>query len=194
MGPPVKGGSDRAFTEQVRSELRSELAPAQPDPFATKLSDLVGGAGLPPAAGGKKRNIPAASALSGAAGGSNVGGSRAGGSRAASQLSVARSQHSVSQLSAARSQRSGVAPSAASGGAPHNDDADDMRSQLSAATSLSWRTPSTIRSSEPSAIARNKIAELTLRLELERVLRLQRETELEAQRSENAKAKAKEVR
>ena len=57
-----------------------------------------------------------------------------------------------------------------------------MRSQLSVATSASWRTPSSIRSSEPSAVARNKIAELQLRVELERVMRLQKESELEEER------------
>ena len=56
------------------------------------------------------------------------------------------------------------------------------------ATSASWRTPSSIRSSEPSAIARNKIAELQLRVELERVLRLQKEAELEAERREKVSA------
>ena len=50
---------------------------------------------------------------------------------------------------------------------------------MSRATSLS------ARSSEPSAVARNKIAELQLRVELERVLRLQKETELEQQRREH---------
>ena len=39
-------------------------------------------------------------------------------------------------------------------------------------------------SSEPSAIARNKIAELQLRVELERVVRLQREMELEQKRKD----------
>lgn len=58
----------------------------------------------------------------------------------------------------------------------------------SVATSVSRRgAPSSIRSSEPSEVARNKIAELELRLKLERVreleLRLQREKELEAQKS-----------
>jgi len=56
-------------------------------------------------------------------------------------------------------------------------------SQLGSA--ISWRTPSSIRSSEPSEIARNKIAELQLRIELERVVRLQREMELEAKRKEH---------
>ena len=66
--------------------------------------------------------------------------------------------------------------------------AADLRSQLTLGTSASWRTPSSIRSSEPSAIARNKIAELQLRVELERVLRLQKETELEQQRREKLSA------
>ena len=61
--------------------------------------------------------------------------------------------------------------------------AASSRSQLSSAgSSLSWRTPSTIRSSEPTEIARNKVAELQLRLELERVVRLQKEVEMENKR------------
>jgi len=51
--------------------------------------------------------------------------------------------------------------------------------------------PSTIRSSEPSGIARNKLAELQLKLELERVLRLERENELEQQRRINLQLKSK---
>ena len=49
--------------------------------------------------------------------------------------------------------------------------------------------PSTIRSSEPSAIVRHKLAELQLKLELERVLRLERENELENQRRINLELK-----
>ena len=41
-----------------------------------------------------------------------------------------------------------------------------------ASTGISGRTPSSIRTADPSCIARNKIAELELRLELERVVRL----------------------
>lgn len=44
--------------------------------------------------------------------------------------------------------------------------------------------PSTIRSSEASTVARNKIAELELRLELEKIKRLEREAELESLRSQ----------
>ena len=84
-----------------------------------------------------------------------------------------------------RSSASGVSKAAAAA-----DDDDGVRSVLSAVggqdglSTLSWRTPSSIRSSEPSAIARNKIAELQLRVELERVTRLQREMELEQQRKD----------
>lgn len=65
------------------------------------------------------------------------------------------------------------------------------RSQLSVArTSSSTGLPSNIRSSEPSAIVRTKLAELQLKLELERVLRLERENELEQQRQLNMKLKS----
>ena len=76
--------------------------------------------------------------------------------------------------------------------AADDDNSSAMHSAHSAipsvATSVSRRgAPSSIRSSEPSEVARNKIAELELRLKLERVreleLRLQREKELEAQKS-----------
>ena len=65
-------------------------------------------------------------------------------------------------------------------------------SELSVRSSqYSLRTPSTIRTDDPSAIARNKIAELELRLELERVVRLERENELEAQRRQTLEAESK---
>ena len=115
-----------------------------------------------------------------------------------------------SETGSRASQRSSIALSAVSAAAPaataSADPAEDVRSaislgggggsllaarrprsQLSAAdgqSALSWRTPSSIRSSEPSEIARNKIAELQLRVELERVVRLQREMELEKKRKE----------
>ena len=200
-----------------RKQLYAELNPAPRDPFATKLSELVGGDGVAaPVAGGRRGqggygassggsqlggsqlngSQRGGSQLSGSQrgtshlGGSQRGGSQLGGSqlgplpgRSGSQISVARSQHSQRSAASQRSQREHPAAAA------RKD--DDLRSALSGVTSLSWRTPSTIRSSEPSEIARNKIAELQLRLELERVLRLQRETELEAQKAQNLALQAK---
>jgi hypothetical protein len=65
------------------------------------------------------------------------------------------------------------------------------KSQLSVVrSSSSSGLPSTIRSSEPSAIVRTKLAELQLKLELERVLRLERENELEQQRQINMELKS----
>ena len=65
--------------------------------------------------------------------------------------------------------------------------AEDSRSACSAISVSRRGAPSSIRSSEPSSIARNKFAELELRLKLERVreleLRLQREKEVEAQKA-----------
>ena len=49
-------------------------------------------------------------------------------------------------------------------------------------SSTAWTMPSTIRSSEPTVVARNKLAEVELRLELEKIKRLEKEAEYEAQR------------
>ena len=192
--PLSHNAQNKILEQQIRREFNAEYAPAAQDPFAAKLSDLVGGGGPVPNSRGKKSSHTgsrlsgsqlAGSQLSKRSGGgsqlagSQLAGSQLAGSRlAGSQLS---GRGGGSQLSAVRSQQSGA------GG-------DDMRSEISGVTSLSWRTPSTIRSSEPSEIARNKIAELQLRLELERVLRLQRETELEDQRRKTAVEDSKKVR
>ena len=104
--------------------------------------------------------------------------------RAQPKASVSNEDDRSSQISAVRSHIS------------RSSRADDDRcSQISAVRSqiscISLDSgPSTIRSSEPSAIARNKIAELQLRLELERVQRLERENELQAARLRTLKAQA----
>ena len=77
--------------------------------------------------------------------------------------SAVRSQGPLSQLSQAPEQRSQL------GG-----------SRVSASTA--WQPPSTIRSSEPSVVQRNKLAEVELRLELEKIKRLEKEAELELHR------------
>mmetsp|Transcript_43171 Transcript_43171/g.107657 ORF Transcript_43171/g.107657 Transcript_43171/m.107657 type:complete len:125 (-) Transcript_43171:318-692(-) len=59
------------------------------------------------------------------------------------------------------------------------------RSQLGGSrvsASTQWQPPSTIRSSEPSVVQRNKLAEVELRLELEKIKRLEKEAELELHR------------
>ena len=61
------------------------------------------------------------------------------------------------------------------------------------ASSLSWRTPSSIKTSDPTEIAHNKIAELKLRVELERVLRLQKEADWEQQRLDALSEKASSI-
>lgn len=161
--------------ERVKKEFSAEYNVKPRDPFATTLASLVGGLsdeGRAPAPAAPK----AGSKLSRASGAasrvdrsSQMSGSKTGGADRRSRLSGA----GASQLSASQQRQ----PSAAA--------EDDMRSEITSVTTASWRTPSSIRSSEPSAVARNKIAELQLRVELERVLRLQKETELEQQRREH---------
>lgn len=209
MPPP----DPRLLEQANRKQLLAELNPKPRDPFAGGLGELVGGEGVASVGFGARRGAqpqpPSILSAGSQAGGSQIGSQIGGGSQcgckggggsqrgsAGSQISVARgSQISVargSQISVARSQqsqRSQRSQRSNQPGAAAND--GDARSTLSGVTSLSWRTPSTIRSSEPSEIARNKIAELQLRLELERVLRLQRETELEAQRAQNLTLQAK---
>lgn len=167
--------------ERVKSEFRAEYNAKPRDPFATTLASLVGGL---PAEDGSAKSAAAPGAAAAASGLSRVSG--AGGARAerSSRLSGkdggdrrSRLSHAVGPAASQLSQR----PQQQRTGSAIDG---DMRSELSSATSASWRTPSSIRSSEPSAIARNKIAELQLRVELERVLRLQKETELEQKRRE----------
>ena len=174
MPPMVVGtwGTTQAnhcYAERIsKEEERMKQRPVRPDPFENSLSTLLSQVHLDARLGHNEGGGKAASELSRASKGSRSRGGPAPpseGSRA--------------------SQRSAAAANA------------DARSQLSVrssrASALSQRTPSLIRSSEPSAIARNKIAELQLRVELERVARLEREHELELQRRERLAAQVAET-
>ena len=180
MPPMVVGtwGTTQAnhcYAERIsKEEERMKQRPVRPDPFENSLSTLLSQVHLDARLGHNESGGKAASELSRASKGSRARGGPAPpseGSRASR----------ASQRSAAA-----AAPAAA-----------DARSQLSVrssrASALSQRTPSLIRSSEPSAIARNKIAELQLRVELERVARLEREHELELQRRERLAAQVAET-
>ena len=180
MPPMVVGtwGTTQAnhcYAERIsKEEERMKQRPVRPDPFENSLSTLLSQVHLDARLGHNEGGGKAASELSRASKGSRARGGPAPpseGSRASR----------ASQRSAAA-----AAPAAA-----------DARSQLSVrssrASALSQRTPSLIRSSEPSAIARNKIAELQLRVELERVARLEREHELELQRRERLAAQVAET-
>ena len=170
--------ADANYTERIRKEFFAEYNAKDKgrDPFATTLASLVGG--IPE---NHESSTPAEAAAPTAAGPA----------AAKSRLSrVSSRPDRSSQLSAVeRGSRRGGPSSQISATQQRTGSGiaadDDMQSRLTMGTQLSWRTPSSIRSSEPSAIARNKIAELQLRVELERVLRLQKETELEQQRREN---------
>jgi len=151
-----------AYAERIEKEVGAWMdGDKRRDPFAPTLAALVGGG-------------PEAAAPTGAAArSSQLSGSQA--SRA-SRRSSAMNAPVGSQLSIRRggSQLGGSQLGGSQLGG----------SQMAGMSALSWRTPSSIRSNEPSEIARNKIAELQLRVELERVVRLQREMELEQKRKD----------
>uniref|UniRef100_A0A7S0Q169 Uncharacterized protein n=1 Tax=Coccolithus braarudii TaxID=221442 RepID=A0A7S0Q169_9EUKA len=164
-----------------KEEARLNKTPVAPDPFSRSLSAKLAAEGKCTTArtpqevqaevaltAKKLAERPSASAINGARGGSST-------------ISHARgsslSQRTLSALGGQSAMRTG---SAIAG--------EDVRSNLSG--SSQYRPPSSIRSSEPSTIARNKIAELQLRLELERVVRLERENELETQRRRNLERQA----
>ena len=176
MPPMVVGtwGTTQAnhcYAERIsKEEERMKQRPVRPDPFENSLSTLLSQVHLDARLGHNEGGGKAASELSRASKGSRSRGGPA--------------PPSEGSRASRASQRS-AAPAA------------DARSQLSVrssrASALSQRTPSLIRSSEPSAIARNKIAELQLRVELERVARLEREHELELQRRERLAAQVAET-
>ena len=178
MPPMVVGtwGTTQAnhcYAERIsKEEERMKQRPVRPDPFENSLSTLLSQVHLDARLGHNEGGGKAASELSRASKGSRPRGGPA--------------PPSEGSRASRASQRSAAAPAAA-----------DARSQLSVrssrASALSQRTPSLIRSSEPSAIARNKIAELQLRVELERVARLEREHELELQRRERLAAQVAET-
>mmetsp|Transcript_39819 Transcript_39819/g.68297 ORF Transcript_39819/g.68297 Transcript_39819/m.68297 type:complete len:134 (-) Transcript_39819:283-684(-) len=97
------------------------------------------------------------------------------------ELAAQRRKPPTSQLSSSTAASRPSAHSTLSSLPPSRRADRDARSTL---TGTSWQMPSTIRSSEASTVARNKIAELELRLELEKIKRLEREAELESLRSQ----------
>ena len=183
---PGAMGNDATYAERIAAErVAWDAPPKGRDPFALPLAALVGGG----------ERVPTAP-TGGGGGGSSSNGGGGGGRGAPSVVSKAPSRASSSSSKPSQPAPAGSLLSAKSGGRGGSrlaagKGAADNRSALSAAqSSISWRTPSSIRSSEPSAIARNKIAELQLRVELERVLRLQTEAELAAAKMEAMSAKA----
>ena len=175
-----------AFAEQVGKESHRfafESAPPPRDPFATAPFAMERDADKP--AHNKTVTLKDLKE-SGGGGGSQLSAVSGGGKGSA--ISAARSSQSKRSGSRLSSNRGGG--SAAAGGSAVAIGDEENFSMISGLTNLSLRTPSSIRSSEPSAIARNKIAELQLRVELERVLRLQTEAELAAAKMEAMSAKA----
>mmetsp|Transcript_76 Transcript_76/g.245 ORF Transcript_76/g.245 Transcript_76/m.245 type:complete len:178 (-) Transcript_76:294-827(-) len=151
-----------AWSERIEKETRTWMeGERRRDPFATTLANLVGGGPMPePTGRGNRSN------------GSDMG---------------SRVSHRSSTLASSALEARDELGSMISHRGGGSQLARRPRSQLSAAdgqSAISWRTPSSIRSSEPSEIARNKIAELQLRVELERVTRLQREMEFEKKRKD----------
>ena len=169
---PMQGTqSDSDWKQRIMKECaRLDKPGAKPDPFAHSLSTILS------APSTKPPQPVGGSQLSAASRSSSRGGGAAGAPSAAAPATAvpgpALVRRAGSELSAAP--RRGA-------------------SELSVRSSqYSQRTPSTIHTDDPSAIARNKIAELELRLELERVVRLERENELEAQRRQTlAEAESK---
>ena len=162
--------SDSDWKQRIMKECaRIDKPGAKPDPFAHSLSTILSApSAKPQPVGGSQLSAASRSSR---------------GSATASRVSAA------SRASAAAAPAPAVAPRASSqlSAAPRR-----AASELSVRSSqYSLRTPSTIRSDDPSAIARNKIAELELRLELERVVRLERENELEDQRRQTLEAESK---
>ena len=157
-------GTNANYEERIRKEFLAEMNAKGRDPLAPTLASLVGG--IPDGFG-----TPAAqSSLAGSSKASAVSGRASAVSGKASAVS---GKASAVSGKASRVERSSRLSGASAGGAASSQlsakqqqqtgrpaDKDDKRSQLSVATSASWKTPSSIRSSEPSAIARNKIAEL----------------------------------
>lgn len=166
--------SDSDWKQRIMKECaRLDKPGAKPDPFAHSLSTILSAPSTKPQ--------PVSGSQLSAASRSSRGGSRA--SRAPSAVAPAAAAPATAAPAPA------VAPRASSelSAAPRRG-----ASELSVRSSqYSLRTPSTIRTDDPSAIARNKIAELELRLELERVVRLERENELEAQRRQTLEAESK---
>ena len=162
------GPSNAVWEEQFRKEFFAEVNAKGRDPLATTLADLIGGL---PEDTEKKRAAAAAAAAA-------PSGSRRGSSQLSAVSASKKSQLSGSQLSAAAKDKKSQLSKVSRRSQRETGDDDEGLSMLS------MRTPSSIRSSEPSAIARNKIAELQLRLELERVLRMEKEMEVEQQRKE----------
>jgi hypothetical protein len=173
----MASSSDQVFAARIAKETAAFIeGPAERDPFAVSLSALVGGTGAQAA---RPRSVVSRASSQVESRSSAQGSVR---SRPSSQISIA-SGHSnaLTRASGDASRLSGRI-------------ASDKRSQLSAAaSSLSWRTPSSIKTSDPTEIAHNKIAELKLRVELERVLRLQKEAEWEQQRLDALSEKASSI-
>ena len=169
-------GTNANYEERIRKEFAAEMNAKGRDPLAPTLASLVGGIpegfGTPAAqsslAGSSRASAVSgvkASAVSGRA--SAVSGIKASAvSGRASAVSGKASAVSGRASHMERSSRVSGASASAVGSAKQQQqtgraaDKEDKRSMLSVATSASWKTPSSIRSSEPSAIARNKIAEL----------------------------------
>jgi len=145
-----------------KEEARAQVDVTKPDPFAKSLSTLLHHHEQPQAIKGK---IATEAKRAGEAP-----------TRSAEGASKPRDG---SQLSTISARQSSIAPRTRA----LPDDTSDLGS------AMSYAAPSSIRSSEPSTIARNKIAELQLRLELERVMRLEKETALEAERLRDLKGK-----
>ena len=180
MPPMVVGtwGTTQAnhcYAERIsKEEERMKQRPVRPDPFENSLSTLLSQVHLDARLGHNEGGGKAASELSRASKGSRA---RAG--RGAAERGQPREPRSKAALRRGGRQRRPTRGASSRCGAR--------------ASALSQRTPSLIRSSEPSAIARNKIAELQLRVELERVARLEREHELELQRRERLAAQVAET-
>jgi hypothetical protein len=137
-----------AHEQRIRKEFDAEVNAKGRDPFATTLASLVGG--LPESQSGKGTPAAPASRISVAVPASRISAASGRGSQggAGSACRQSRASAGASQLSTQQQQRQ------------QQTGDDGTRSQLSKCTSVSWRTPSSIRSDEPSEIARNKIAEL----------------------------------
>ena len=164
----------------AKEESRIDRPPgAMPDPFAHSLSTILSQTTLS-APGRAQPQLKGAGATTG------------GGSRPASQLSAGgRSRASAAGSRAHGRSAMGSAMGSAAPAAPPRRAASQLSVASTGISGISGRTPSSICTADPSCIARNKIAELELRLELERVVRLERENELEDQRRRTLVAEGK---
>ena len=165
----------------AKEESRIDRPPgAMPDPFAHSLSTMLSQTTLSAPGRAQPRQKDG--------GGGGAGATTGGGTRPASQLSAGgRSRASAAQGRSAM----GSAMGSAAPAAPPRRAASQLSVASTGISGISGRTPSSICTADPSCIARNKIAELELRLELERVVRLERENELEDQRRRTLVAEGK---